>query len=91
MRSRPPSNHSKNSTKPPKQKVNPMISLTGGDSNVNRKLELKVQKQNTFEHSKESESLDNSFDANDRAVDTDYLNSMKLKLKNNGPEQFKKF
>ena len=52
-----------------------------------------MKKQNTFEHGKEmSDSLDNSFDLNDRLQsDQEYLNQMRLKLQSSGPDQFKNF
>jgi len=57
--------NNKTMPKPPKQKPNPIISLTGGFSQPGRKKEH--SKQNTLEHKKESsEKLDDSFDVNDR-------------------------
>lgn len=53
-----------------------MISLTAGDNQLTRKMTLNPKKQNSLEHGKElSDSLDNSFDANDRVqLNQEYLN-----------------
>lgn len=57
-----------------------MISLTGGVEQPVRKQELKKQHTEELKNTVDSDQLETSFDVNDRQMDTEYLQTMNLKL-----------